>query len=70
MREGLELNSYLTSAADGGGYQLHAPVALPPGRAFALPGWASEPVWTFWKKIFSPLRGIEPRFVGSAARSL
>jgi len=31
--------------------QLHAPMALPPGRELSVPiaeedGWAAEPVWT------------------------
>jgi len=69
-RMGLALHWYLTSSVDGGAYQLHAPVALLPGREVEILGWASEALWTFWrKKIFSPLRVIEPRFVGSAARS-
>jgi hypothetical protein len=42
------LHVYLTSALDG---QLHAPVALPPGKEPLVligweTGWALEPVWT------------------------
>lgn len=49
-RVGLELHSHLTSAVDGGGYQLHAPAALPSGREVEIFGWASEAVWRFWRK--------------------
>ena len=65
-RVDLELHSCLTSAVDGGGYHLHASVALPAGKEVALPieffsGWASQS-WCgrLGEKIFTPLRGIEP----------
>jgi len=35
---GLERHSYLTSAVDGSGYQLHAPVALPSDTRAGLRG--------------------------------
>jgi hypothetical protein len=37
--------------------QLHALTALPPGKERPVPigeevGWASEPVWTIWRREF------------------
>ena len=45
----------LTSALDGVGGQIHAPVALPPGKRPAPiaqeAGWAPGPVWTVGKNL-------------------
>jgi hypothetical protein len=67
--EEVQLDSFLTSALDGGEWS-----ASRPGRVLPLPkgppvptgkeaGRAPEPVWIYRleEKILSPLPGIEPR---------
>jgi len=57
-------STHLTSSLDGGGY-IHAQASFTPGVratvthwAGGLAGWASEPVWTWWRKnsIIAPAR--------------
>jgi hypothetical protein len=46
---------FLTSALDGGEWPASHPGHFTPGERFPVPigqegGWASEPVWTLWRK--------------------
>jgi hypothetical protein len=46
--------------------QLHILAALPQDKSTRHPEWATEPVWTRWRRETS-LPGIEPRFLGRPA---
>jgi len=43
----IELQAFLTSAPNRD-EQLHAQVALPPGRIGEEAGWAPETIWPLW----------------------
>jgi hypothetical protein len=58
----------------GGGAASHpGHISLGEGASVSVkqdPGWASEPVWPFWKKYRPlPLPEIEPRFLGHSVHS-
>ena len=65
----VQLNSFLTSALEGGVWSASSPGRLYPGKD-AVPivqeaGWASEPVWIGAENLAPP--GFDPRTFQSVA---
>jgi hypothetical protein len=55
MRTYVQVETFLTSALDGGQWSASRPAALAPRREAPVPigmeaGWAPDPVWTLWSR--------------------